>query len=146
MADKGSGSIDIQAPPADVMAVIAAIPDYPKWAGAVSTADVLESFPDGRPKRVHFEVSFMGISDSYENVYTWSGDDEVRWTLAEGKSMSAQDGLYRLTARDGGTHVEYELEVELKVKLPGLIRRRAQSAVIDSALKDLKKVVESQTS
>jgi hypothetical protein len=38
--------------------------------------------------------------------------------------------------------VEYDLTVELKVPLPGLIRRRAQSAIIDSALKDLKKAVE----
>jgi hypothetical protein len=145
MADHGSGSIDIAASPADIMHVIADFDHYQDWAGPVRSCHVLETGGDGLPSQVRFSVHFMGIGDEYVNGYTWHGDERVTWTLVEGKSLKAQDGSYILTPKGSTTLVEYDLTVELKVPLPGLIRRRAQGVIIDSALKDLKKAVEGQS-
>ncbi len=142
MADHGSGSIDISASPADIMQVIADFDHYHDWAGPVRRCRVLETDEVGMPSQVHFSVHFMGIGDEYVNAYTWHGDERVHWTLVEGNSLKSQDGSYTLTPRGSATVVEYDLTVELKVPLPGLIRRRAQGAIIDSALKDLKNAVE----
>ena len=142
MADHGSGSIDIAARPDAVMQVIADFDRYHEWAGPVRRCEVLEMGDDGLPRQVHFSVQFMGIGDEYVNAYTWHGDSRVDWTLVHGKSLKSQDGSYILNPHPDGTRVEYDLTVELSVPLPGLIRRRAQSAIIDSALKDLKRAVE----
>ena len=145
MADHGSGSIDIAASPADIMRVIADFDHYQDWAGPVRRCQVLETDAAGMPGQVHFSVHFMGIGDEYVNAYTWYGDERVTWTLVEGNSLKSQEGSYLLTPKGTATLVEYDLTVELKVPLPGLIRRRAQSAIIDSALKDLKKAVEGKS-
>jgi hypothetical protein len=126
------------------MAVIADFDRYHEWAGPVRRCEVLEMGPDGLPSQVRFQVNFMGIGEEYVNSYTWYGDERVDWTLLHGASLKSQDGSYLLQSLGAGTLVEYDLTVDLKVPLPGLIRRRAQSAIIDSALKDLKKAVESQ--
>ncbi len=44
---------------------------------------------------------------------------------------------------DGSTEVTYNLEVELRVPLPGFIKRRAQSRIMHTALEELKARVES---
>ena len=51
--------------------------------------------------------------------------------------MSLQHGAYRLTPTDSGTRVEFELEVDLKIKLPGLIVKRGQKAAVETAKKGL---------
>lgn len=143
MADHTRSSITIHARPAAVMAVIADVPAYPTWAGAVEVADVLEVGPDGRPLKARFLINAVVTKDEFVNAYTWNGDESVSWTLVEGKAMKSQDGSYTLVdVGDGRTEVTYDLTVELNVKLPGLLRRKVQNGVVDTALKDLKKHVE----
>jgi hypothetical protein len=61
-----------------------------------------------------------------------------------GDLTSKLDGDYRFRpAPDGGTEVTYTLEVELRVPLPGFIKRRAQSRIMHTALEELKAHVES---
>jgi ribosome-associated toxin RatA of RatAB toxin-antitoxin module len=144
MADHASASIVINAKPATVMATIADIANYPTWVGQIEQTEIIEVGPDGRPTRARFRVNAVIAKDEFVTDYTWHGDDKVSWSLVEGEMMSAQDGSYTLRdVGDGQTEVTYDLTVELKVKIPGLLRRKIQSGIIDAALKDLKKHVES---
>ncbi len=139
MPDHANESITIKADPAKIMAVIADFPAYPQWAGPVKRIEVLDPGSDGRAKQVRFHVEVMGLADSYINEYEWDGDDKVDWTMVEGKSLKSQHGRYQLTPAGSGTTVTYDLDVEVGVPLPGLIRRRMQGKIVDTALKDLKK-------
>ena len=46
MADQSTQSIVVEAPAADVMAVIADFPEYPRWVAAAKTVEVLEQGRD----------------------------------------------------------------------------------------------------
>jgi ribosome-associated toxin RatA of RatAB toxin-antitoxin module len=138
--DHANESMTIKADPAKIMAVIADFPAYPEWAGPVKQIEVLEQGPDGRAKSVRFHVEVMGLSDVYVNEYTWNGDKRVDWTMSSGRSMKSQIGRYEMSpAGKGSTKVTYDLTVDIGIPVPGLIRRRIQSKVVDTALKDLKK-------
>jgi ribosome-associated toxin RatA of RatAB toxin-antitoxin module len=138
--DHAKESITIKADPAKIMAVIADFPSYPEWAGPVKQIEVLEEGADGRAKSVRFHVEIMGLSDLYTNEYTWDGDRRVDWTMSQGRSQKSQVGWYEMTPAAGGcTTVTYDLTVEIGIPVPGLIRRRIQSKIVDTALKDLKK-------
>jgi ribosome-associated toxin RatA of RatAB toxin-antitoxin module len=139
VADHAHDKITVKADPAKIMAVIADFPSYPEWAGPVKRIEVLEEYPDGRAKRVQFHVEIMGLSDSYTNDYVWDGDRRVDWTMSEGKSQKSQVGIYQLVPSGSATTVEYDLTVEIAIPVPGLIRRRIQGKIVDTALKDLKK-------
>ena len=139
MPDHGSDTITVKADPATIMGVIADFPAYPEWAGPVKRIEVVEEGPDGRAKRVQFHVEVMGIADSYVNEYTWDGDRRVDWTMVEGKSLKSQVGVYELKPSGDTTEVLYDLTVEIGIPLPGLIRRRLQGKIVETALKDLKK-------
>ena len=142
MADHAHDKITVKADPAKIMAVIADFPAYPEWAGPVKRIEVLEEYPDGRAKRVQFHVEIMGLSDTYTNECTWDGDRRVDWTMIEGKSQKSQQGSYELAKDGAGTKLTYDLTVEIAIPVPGLIRRRIQGKVVDTALKDLKKRAE----
>ena len=43
---------------------------------------------------------------------------------------------------DGGTEIAYRLVVDLKVPLPGFVKRRAEGRIMGTALKELKVRVE----
>ena len=143
MADQTSSTILIQAPPATVMQVIADFPAYPEWAQGIKVSEVKETFPDGRAKQVYFEISEGPIKDAYTLAYDWNGDESVDWNLVSGKMMKKLEGAYVLTTRGDATEVTYRLAVELNIPMIGMLRRRAEKVIIDSALNGLKKRAES---
>ena len=84
------------------------------------------------------------IKDEYTLAYTWNGDHDVTWTLAEGKMLRALDGAYVLSDRgDGSTEVTYRLALDVSIPLIGMIKRKGEKILIDTALKGLKQRVES---
>jgi ribosome-associated toxin RatA of RatAB toxin-antitoxin module len=144
MAERTESTITIDAAPRDVMAVIADFEAYPEWTGAVKQAEVRESGSGGRAKAVYFVLDAGAIKDKYTLAYTWKGDKEVRWSLVEAEQiMKAMDGAYLLEDNgDGSTTVTYQLAVDVKIPMLGMIKRKAEKVIIDTALKELKKRVE----
>jgi hypothetical protein len=144
MAEQTTSSIAISADPASIMAVISDFGSYPVWAQGVKKAEPVEDGPGGRPEKVYFELDASPIKDAYTLSYNWSGDDSVTWTLVEGRMLKAMDGAYELEERgDGSTEVTYRLAVDISIPMIGMLKRKAEKVIIDTALKGLKKRVES---
>ena len=143
MAEQTTSSIVIDATPAQVMAVISDFPAYPEWAQGMKKVEVTEVGPDGRAEQVHFELEAAPIKDTYTLGYDWHGDSAVRWNLVEGKMLKAMQGAYELQPSGSGTEVTYRLAVDLSIPMIGMLRRKAEKVIIDTALKGLKKRVES---
>jgi ribosome-associated toxin RatA of RatAB toxin-antitoxin module len=143
MAEQTTSSIVVDAPPAEVMAVIADFAAYPSWAKGVQTADVLAQGADGRAEQVFFALDVAPIKDEYTLAYEWDGDRQVTWTLVEGKMLRALDGAYVLRDLGGSTEVTYRLALDVSIPLIGMLKRKGEKILIDTALRGLKKRVES---
>lgn len=148
MANRTESSIDIQASAARVLAVIADFDSYPEWAAAVKHAEVLSKGAGGRAARVGFVLDAGAIKDSYSLDYTWrvspDGTGDVSWTIvAPGTLLKALDGSYSLAAGADSTHVTYRLTVDVKIPMLGMLKRRAEKGITNTALTELKKRVES---
>ncbi|MBO0836211.1 MAG: SRPBCC family protein [Actinobacteria bacterium] len=143
MTDRTSSTITVAADRGTVMAVIADFGAYPDWAGGVRSAEVVAAGDGGRPRQVRFRLDAGVIKDSYVLAYNWDGDAAVRWLLTEpGSMVTEMSGGYQLADEGDSTKVSYELAVGTKVPLPGLIRRRAEKTIIETALRGLKSRVE----
>jgi hypothetical protein len=144
MADKTTSSTVIGVPRKDVMTVIADFAAYPRWATAVRSAEVLSQNADGRPSTVRFKLDAGVIKDSYVLGYDWDGDAQVRWNLTQaGSVISEMSGGYTLADGGGSTEVTYELAVGIRIPMIGIVKRRAEKMIIDTALKGLKSRAES---
>ncbi|WP_053205997.1 SRPBCC family protein [Jiangella muralis] len=144
MAAQTTSSIVVAATPAAIMAVIADLEAYPEWTASVREVEVLTVYEDtGRPGEAKFVLDAGPVKDRYTLSYEWDGDDEVRWTLVEGGLIRELDGSYALAAvDDASTEVTYQLTVDVSIPMLGLMKRKAEKVIIDTALKELKKRVE----
>jgi len=143
MSDQSTKSITIDAAPAEILAVVADFDAYPAWTGSVKKAEVVEAGADGRARRVAFTLDAGVIKDDYELEYTWLGDTAVHWTLVRGQMQKAQRGSYTLVPVGPSTEVTYALTVDLAIPMLGMLKRKAEKVIMDTALKELKKRVES---
>lgn len=143
MAESASGTITIAAGRTAVMDVIADFAAYPEWANGVRSAEVVDAGDGNRPRSVRFRLDAGVVKDDYVLAYDWAPDDSrVDWHLLEASMQKDQRGSYALVERDGGTEVTYELSVDISIPMIGMFKRRAEKAIIDTALRDLKKRVE----
>jgi uncharacterized membrane protein len=143
MADSTTQSITIDAPPEAIMSVIADFPAYPEWANAVKSAEVVADGPGGRASQVAFTLDAGMFKDAYTLAYDWAQDGlSVGWDLVKGQIQKAQQGSYALAPAGTATTVTYTLSVELNIPMIGMLRRKAEKIIIDTALKELKRRVE----
>ncbi|MGI9156626.1 MAG: SRPBCC family protein [Marmoricola sp.] len=146
MADQTTSSIVVDATQTQVMAVIADFTSYPQWVQGMKRVEVVEE-KDGVVEQVHFDLEATPIKDSYTLAYDWHGDSSVSWHLVQGKMLKTMQGSYTLSPtgpNDAATEVTYRLAVDISIPMIGMLKRKAEKVIIDTALKGLKKRVESR--
>ena len=118
---------------------------YPEWVGAVKEVEILEEFEDGYASQVRFVLDAGIVKDDYVLQYGYAEDlSRIEWDLVRGQTQKSQHGSYDLTANSGGTTtVTYTLAVELTIPMLGMFKRKAEKVIMDTALKELKRRVES---
>jgi uncharacterized membrane protein len=149
MTDTSTQSIVIDAPCDQVAAVICDFPRYPEWVSAVKSIKVVEEYEDGYASQVHFVLDAGVVADEYILAYEYSDDiSRIEWHLvAPSKMQKAQNGSYDLVDNgDGTSTVTYTLAVDLSIGMLGMFKRKAEKMIMDSALKELKRRVESLAS
>ena len=143
MADQASSTITINAPAERVLAVIADIPSYPQWTGQIKSAEVVDAGADGRPQSARFVMDAGLLKDEYTLQYAWRPDG-VDWHLIGASTVQkSQVGSYTLTDHGDTTEVTYRLAVDIAMPMLRMFKRKAEKMIMDSALKELKKRVES---
>lgn len=143
VADKTAQTIFIDADTATVMDVIADIGSYPQWVKEYKETEVLDTDDEGNPRTARLVLDAAVLKDTMVLEYDWHPDrNSVRWWLVSSSLLKALDGEYRLASKGSGTEVTYELSVDLMIPMIGLLKRKAERRLTDTALKDLKKRVE----
>jgi len=144
MAEQTTSSIVVQASPGAVMDVIADFPAYPVWAKGMKIAEPLSTGADGRAEQVRFVLDVPPIKDDYTLAYVWDGDRKVSWSLVKGTLLRALDGAYLLRdLGNGSTEVSYRLSLDVSIPLIGMLKRKGEKILIETALRGLKTRVES---
>jgi ribosome-associated toxin RatA of RatAB toxin-antitoxin module len=143
MAEQAHERISVSASPQRLYEITLDVERYPEWAKDVKNIEVLERDSQGRGSKVEFRVAGLGRSIRYVLQYDFSeAPAAFSWQLLEGDVLRRLDGRYGFEAEGDGTRVTYDLEVELAIPLPGLIKRRAAGMIMGTALRELKKEAE----
>ena len=134
----------IRGTPEHCYGVLTAFEAYPEWAADIKSVTVDERDDGGRATRVTFRAAAFGRSTSYTLRYDYhAAPAELSWTQVAGDLTRRLDGSYELVSSgDGATEITYNLVVDLKVPLPGFVKRRAEGRIMGTALRELKSRVE----
>jgi hypothetical protein len=135
----------IRGTPQHCFEVLTAFEAYPQWAADIKSVSVAGRDNLGRATQVTFRAAAFGRSTSYTLRYDYSrAPAELSWVQVKGDITRRLDGSYQLVASgDGSTEIAYRLVVDLKVPLPGFVKRRAEGRIMGTALRELKARVES---
>ncbi|MBT8225994.1 MAG: SRPBCC family protein [Dactylosporangium sp.] len=145
MTDVSTQSIVIAAPPERVAEVICDFGCYPEWAAAVRSAEIVEEYEDGYASQVRFVLDATMLTDEYTLRYEYAEDiSRIEWSLtAPSRVQRDQHGSYDIVpGPDGGSVVRYTLSVDLAIGMPGMLKRKAERMIMDTALRELKRRVE----
>lgn len=140
MATSDSREVVIEATPEEILDVIADVEATPSWSPQFQSAEILETFDDGRPRRAKMTVKAAGLTDEQVIEYTWS-ENKVSWTLVSAGQLKAQDASYTLTPDGDKTKVRFDMSIDLSVPLPGFILKRTMKGGMETATDGLRKQV-----
>jgi hypothetical protein len=140
MAVSDSKEVVIEASPREIVDVIADVESSPTYMSAQQSVEILDTYDDGRPRRVKMKVKSAGITDECVLEYSWA-DDAVSWSLVKSGQQRVQHGKYTLTGDADKTRVKFELTVELAVPLPGFVLKRAIKGSLTDGTDGLRKRV-----
>ena len=140
MAASDSREVVIEATPAQILDVIADIDSTPTWSPQYQSAEVIDTYDDGRPRQVKMTIKAAGLTDVQIVEYTWA-DNSVSWTLVSAGQLKAQDAKYTLTPDGAKTRVRFDMTIDLSIPMPGFILKRTLKGGMETATDGLRKQV-----
>jgi ribosome-associated toxin RatA of RatAB toxin-antitoxin module len=140
MAARDSREVVIEATPKEILDVIADVGSAHTWSPQYQSAEVLDTYKDGRPKRVKMKVKAAGMTDEMEVEYSW-GENTAGWTLVKSGQLKAQNATYTFTPAGDKTKVRFDLEVDPSIPIPGFLLKRTLKGAMETATDGLRKQV-----
>lgn len=125
------------APIEKVYAVLKDYESYPEYMDGVKNVKVVSS--SGDSSVVEYDISIIKKFNYQLNI-TATENSKIEWTFKSGDIFSKNSGSWNLKdLGDGKTEVNYLVEVEFKVKVPGMISRKLVSSNLPSLMKSVEK-------
>ena len=144
MSDISSQSITIEAPAADVSAVVIDLEGYPTWSSAIKSVDVQERDGSGRAIKATVKIEAGVLKDRATLSYDYTkAPAEITFSLDDADLMTEMSGSYVIKDNgDDTSTVTYSLHVEVSMPVPEMMRKKAEMSTIELALGQLKKKIE----
>ena len=141
MAISDSRDVVIDATPDEILDVIADVKTAPDWSSQHQGSEILETYEDGRPKRIKVKLKTVGITDEQVLDYTWA-DLKVSWKLVSSSQLKHHEASYTLTPEGAKTKVRFDISIDPSMPIPGFIIKRAMKGGLESATDGLRKQVQ----
>ena len=135
-------SITVNAPIADVLAIVRDVNSQSEWFPGTISSNVTETYDDGLVKRAHLVNDVKIAKDEFDLDYTHT-DTSMSWKLvAPSKSQKNQTGSWTLVDKGGATEVTFSLMVDSSLPVPGFLQKNTIKGTASGAVEGLKKRAE----
>jgi hypothetical protein len=144
VAVQASREIIIDAPPEVILDVLADISSVPLWSSVHKTAEVIDTYPDGRPHHAKVTVRVIGIVDQEVLEFHWGPD----WMVRDAQKTMQQHGQHvEYTLRREGvdrTRLRFDITLEPSAPVPEFLVNRARKRVLQDATDGLRDFIMSR--
>jgi ribosome-associated toxin RatA of RatAB toxin-antitoxin module len=125
----GSASADVDAPLADVWAVVEDVASAPDWQGGLVAVSALERDDEGRPTLVETENDIKVRHVKTQVRFRYDAPTVLSWTQVKGDMKSVEGSWTLEDLGDGRTRATYALDSDPGRLLGALIRGPVESAI-----------------
>ena len=140
VAIRASREVLIDAPPEAIIDEIADVRSFPLWSPVHSNVEIIDTYPDGRPRHVSVTVTLMGITDVELLEYHWAADSVV-WDANETPVQHGQHVEFSMLPEVEKTRVRIDVTLEPGALVPDFVLRRPRESVLTSVAEGLRKRV-----
>jgi uncharacterized protein YndB with AHSA1/START domain len=141
VAVQATREIVIDAAPEAILDALADVESVPRWSSVHKKAEIVDTYPDGRPRHVKVTVKLMGIVDHELLEFHWGPD----WLVWDAAKTIQQHGLhveYTLRREDEtATRVRFCITLEPSAPLPEFLINMARKKVLRAATEGLRDFV-----
>lgn len=142
MPETTKETVDIAAPAATVLAIIADVAQYPTWAHQFTNAVVEARDERARTSRAQLTLNAGMLKDTLVLGYSYTDTGEggtVEWLLEKAQVIKALTGRYIVVSKGPDScAVTFELSVDPGLPLLAMLRKKAEKQVVQVALGNLK--------
>lgn len=127
-----------------ILDVLADISSVPLWSSVHKTAEVIDTYPDGRPHHAKVTVRVIGIVDQEVLEFHW-GPDWMVWDAQKTMQQHGQHVEYTLR-REGvdRTRLRFDITLEPSAPVPEFLVNRARKRVLQDATDGLRDFIMSR--
>ena len=113
-----SKTVEVAAPAAAIMAIVADFEAYPQWNEEVTGAWVLARFDDGRPSQLRLDTKVQGMEGTYIQAVYYPGENQIQTVMQQGNLFSKQEQLFAVV--DMGPTSLLTVDMDVEVSMPGV--------------------------
>lgn len=143
MTEAAVQTIEVDASPEECFAVAADLAAYPEWTSEVRRVEIRERDAAGRPRRAELVIDAMVRQVTALLTYSYDPPRLMKWSAEPNRDLAELEGSYEFIAAPGGTRVTYALAVTPAFPVPGFLRKQGEKQIMGTALRSLRKRVES---
>jgi len=144
VAEQLSREIIIDAPPEVILDALADVNSAPSWSSVIKKAEIVDTYPDGRPHHVKITIKVIGPADNELLEFRW-GPDWMVWDARKTAQQHGQHVEYNLR-REGETRTRvcFAVTMEPAAPYPGFLLNRGRKKVLKAATEGLRDFVMSR--
>ena len=143
---EGSASTDIDAPLAEVWAVVEDVPSAPEWQGGMDSMDVLERDTDGRAELCETATDVGPRTVRSTVRFEYEPQVRLTWTQVKGDLKRVVGSWHLEDLGDGRTRATYSLQGDpgriLGMLARGPVGDKVRAVIIDGRPGELKQRIE----
>lgn len=118
--------------------MLADVPVVPSWSSVHKQAEIIDTYPDGRPHHAKVVVKVVGIIDHEVLEYHWGPD----WMVWDATKTFYQHGQHvEFTMRQEGlgkTRLRFDITLEPSVPVPEFLVKRACKRFLNVGTEELR--------
>lgn len=138
-----SKTIEVAAPAAAIMAIVADFEAYPEWNEEVTGAWVLARYQDGRPSQLRLDTKVQGMEGTYIQAVYYPGENQIQTVMQQGNLFSKQEQLFTAVEIGASTLLTVDMDVEVSMAgVPAMMVKKVANDALEHLADNLKKRAE----
>ncbi|TQK29705.1 SRPBCC family protein [Arthrobacter sp. SLBN-53] len=138
-----SKTVEVAAPAATIMAIVADFEAYPQWNEEVTGAWILARYDDGRPSQLRLDTKIQGMEGSYIQAVYYPADGQIQTVMQQGNLFSKQEQLFAVVDMGPASLLTVDMDVEVDMPgVPAMMIKKVVNDALEHLANNLKKRAE----
>lgn len=133
-----SQTVEVAAPPQVIVSIVTNYEAYPEWNKEITSVEILDRLPDGRPRIVRLKVEMTGMASTNIAEIAYLNAAQVATRLLESDIFEKQEQTFSIVPMGPTCLLTVDMDVETKLPIPKPMVKKLANQVLEHLAEGLK--------